>query len=376
MRVAFFCQHLLGIGHVSRSLALVNEISKIADTTYIQGGPATQKKPNQSVRTLQLPPLLMREHDSSLYDPSEKQSVEDVFLQRKQIIDQHIDLNSYDLLVIELWPFGRNKFTSEMIYLIEGLKKKNKSLKVVCSLRDILVRKKNEEIRNQKIVSLIEKYFDKIYVHSDERLILLSDSFTAYVHIAHKVCYTGFVTESSQRLINKAREKKIVISMGGGIVGEELVLAVAKIVKDFPEYRFQFILGPFSEPGLKSAIEEQVISEMDRVEICGLLDNFEDVLSSSALSISLAGYNTVMNLLNTKTFGLVFPYDANEEQRTRAEKLEAMNTLKVISRSDIASPKTLSEIVKKSLALEYPKLDLKLDGSVKTAEYILRLESV
>lgn len=140
-KVLFYCQHLLGIGHVSRSLSLVNELSRSFAVTYVQGGPPTPKVPVAGVRTVQLAPLLMRENDSSLYDPENKRTVAEIFTERAEQLGQ-LAAEGFDAVVVELWPFGRKKFAKEILAWFAELKERNPRIQTVCSVRDILVQKK------------------------------------------------------------------------------------------------------------------------------------------------------------------------------------------------------------------------------------------
>ena len=63
--VLFYCQHLLGVGHISRSLAICRALLDRFDVVFLQGGPdigRTLALPG--FEHVFLPPLLMREHDS------------------------------------------------------------------------------------------------------------------------------------------------------------------------------------------------------------------------------------------------------------------------------------------------------------------------
>ena len=363
-KVVFYCQHLLGIGHVTRSLSIVNELARDFAVTYVQGGPEVPLKPVPAVRLLQLAPLLMREHDSSLYDPAEKESVADIFAARATALSQ-LAQEKFDAVVIELFPFGRKKFGPEVLAFIAALKETNPSVLVITSVRDILVEKSDSSTRNQKIVNLVKEHFHAVWVHADSRLIRFGDTFPLESEIAEKIVYTGFVAEPP-RAASGVRSKKILLSLGGGSVGEELYRAAALVVPLFPEFEFQFVLGPYTDPNLAKELN----GLGDLVQVSGLLTNFEEVLSTSALSISMAGYNTVMNLLNTKTPALVLAYGANHEQNMRARLLEQRDYLKVIAPEDLV-PARLEAMIRERLNADYPKEAPDLGGSRRAREWLL-----
>jgi predicted glycosyltransferase len=53
------------------------------------------------------------------------------------------------------------------------------------------------------------------------------------------------------------------------------------------------------------------------------------------LSISMAGYNTTMNLLACRTPGLLLPFDQNREQRMRLEALVAGGYLQLLEEREL-----------------------------------------
>jgi len=362
-KVAFYCQHLLGIGHVTRSLSIVNELAKDFSVTYVQGGPPVALVPAPEVELVQLRPLLMREHDSSLYDPQGAASVPDIFAEREVAL-AGLAQERFDAVVIELFPFGRKKFGPEILSFLAALKKTNPGIKVIASVRDILVEKNDSGERNQKIVALVQKYFHAVWVHADPNVIKFGDTFPEEKEIADKIVYTGFVAEPP-RSAPGLREKKILLSLGGGSVGEELYRAAAHLVPIFADHEFHFVLGPYTNPALAG----ELVGLGPRVKVTGLLTNFEQVLSKAALSISMAGYNTVMNLLNTKTPALVLAYGANHEQNLRARLLEERGYLTVLMNDDL-NPSRLERLARERLGSLYPAAAPDLAGSSRAREWL------
>lgn len=218
----------------------------------------------------------------------------------------------------------------------------------------------------------MKENFHAVWVHSDPELVRFEDTFTQTEAIRDLLVYTGFVAESGNELPETPREKRILLSMGGGIVGEELYRAAAPLVEEFSSYRFDFVFGPYTSPALKQNLAQSLAPFRERVGFLPLLKNFEAELSRSALSLSLAGYNTVMNLLHTRTPALVLPYDANIEQRMRAKILESRGYLQVLEQEDLQRER-FSELVRAQLRSSYPASVPDLLGAEKSREHLLRL---
>ena len=60
-------------------------------------------------------------------------------------------------------------------------------------------------------------------------------------------------------------------------------------------------------------------------------NEFLSFLAAADLSISMAGYNTCMNVLAAGVTALVWPFGQNREQRLRGEKLAALEAVTLVS---------------------------------------------
>src|SRR6185436_12633430 len=143
-------------------------------------------------------------------------------------------------------------------------------------------------------------------------------------------------------------------SVGGGAVGEELLkLALAArpltVLKDAP---WRLLLGanlPSSLMAeLKSAAPAGVTVEPARPD-------FVSMLRRCRLSISQAGYNTLMELMAVGSRGVVVPFarGAETEQTQRAELLAQHGLVDVVAESGL-TPIRLAEAVDRAAARAKP----------------------
>lgn len=370
-RLLFYCQHLLGIGHLTRSLATCQELLHFFEVDFVQGGPDIKKSiSHPDFHHHFLPALLMTESDSSLYDPAGLKTPEEIFHLRKTQIETLVSANNYEFVLTELYPFGRKKFKKEILELIDLARAKSPSVRVFSCVRDILVQKSDGANKDLQMAELANKYYDGVLVHSDENLLRLEETFTQVRALTTPVVYTGFITETKPSGQPMVRRKEILVSMGGGVVGEEMVRAIAAVAPVFSGWKFRFILGPYAPAGLKNELLQlQAEHPQAQIHIENFLNNFEQELLQVQLSISLAGYNTLMNTLNTKTMALVYPYMANDEQNLRATRLEPTGAVKAFYAADL-TPERLTELLDQSLIKHIDKIDVNLDGALNTARYL------
>lgn len=367
-RILFYCQHLIGVGHLTRSLALCEVLADSFEIDLLQGGPDIGLGFDKAnFRGLKIPPLLMREEDSSLYDPAGQLGAAEVLERRREAIDEATRGRRYDHLIVELFPFGRRKFRHEILWLMDRLRGENPGLRAHCSLRDIMIER--EPAREAETVAWLNERFDDVLIHSDPRFFRLEDSFGSAGSIEPRLVYTGFVSAKTGRAVKAARSQKVLVSLGGGLVGGELALAAVEAAALLPSYEFDVALGPNLPEPIRAQLAAQARGRRN-VRFVGFLRDFQGALSGAGLSVSLAGYNTVMDLLRTRTPGVVYPYGANREQSMRARRFEAAGLLAVASEKDLAR-KRFAALLRRELRCGYPEVDVDLSGAERTRDYLL-----
>jgi predicted glycosyltransferase len=374
----FYCQHSLGMGHLVRSLALVAELGRHFRVVFLNGGPLPQglKFPS-GVEVVNLPPLGMST-DGRLVSRDRRRTVERALqLRRRVILETYRSLRPR-VVLIELFPFGRKKFAGELVPLLEETRSEHLPRPLVCcSLRDILVGKKADQQKHDaRAVEAANRYFDAVLVHSDPSFARLEESLSSSARLRVPVHYTGFVqaedkpTLQEQRPTRTRSTRQVLVSAGGGLVGEPLFRAA---VEAFPAIRrtrgvtMKIVAGPFlpedAWQSLRVATEGQTGLSLKRFmpDLCA-------EMRRSAASVSQCGYNTALDVLRAGVPGLVVPFaeGAEDEQTKRARRLERLGALRVLEACD-ASAARLAEELTALLDFKPQRLGLDLDGARNTA---------
>jgi predicted glycosyltransferase len=382
MKIVHYCQHVLGIGHYFRSLEIARALHR-HELVLVTGGPPVEVQLPPHVSEYRLPGLQM-DGSFTVVSPTNKDRVlNEVKEERKKLLYSLFEKTAPDLFLIELYPFGRRSFAFEIEPVLEALRRGDlRSTKVICSLRDILVEKKNQQKYEQRVLNLLNKYFDGLLVHADETLVSLDETFESTDKIRIPLVYTGFVTSRPSsdggrkirtHLGLERKEALVVASAGGGRVGHELLRAVIEAhsrLTNERRVRLCVFTGPFMAEEHFSKLADRVAS-LPTVKLERFAKDFLSYLSAADLSISMAGYNTCMNILAAGVSSLVFPYGQNREQRIRAEKLAALGVLNLLNEEDL-EPSRLADLMAEKLNSGIKPLNvaINLDGARETARWI------
>jgi Predicted glycosyl transferase len=223
-KVFFYVQHLLGIGHLKRASILSNELQKNNFEVYlISGGMPVPNLILNNLKLIQLPPIKALNGDfNQIVDKNNILVDKEFFLKRSNLLlELFIKINP-DILIIEMYPFGRKSIELELENLLIKVKNINQNIFVLTSVRDILIKKKKIS-RYKEMLSKFNKYFDYVLVHSDEKIISFDNTFPLTNKIQTKLFHTGYVVDNLSRSNFERRNKEIIVSAGGGAVGKKIL---------------------------------------------------------------------------------------------------------------------------------------------------------
>ena len=194
MKIVLYCQHVLGIGHFFRSMELCRALSG-HEVIFLAGGARVAAPMPDHVRMVTLPGLMMDSGFKRMYATDPLKTVDQVKAARKKFLWEVMAKERPDVLIVELYPFGRKAFRFELDPLLTGIRDgRLPSCRVICSLRDILVEKTDVDAYEHRVVKTLNHGFDALWIHADPRLVRLDETFSRVKAISVPVVYTGFIT--------------------------------------------------------------------------------------------------------------------------------------------------------------------------------------
>ena len=374
-RVLFYVQHLLGIGHYRRATILARGMRKAGlAVTLVSGGMPDENEQAEDIELVQLPPL--RTVDASfttLVDAAGRPLDDALRGRRRERLLAALRAAAPQAVVIESYPFGRRAFRFELEPLVAAARAMRPRPFILSSIRDVLVAK-SDFSRAATIVATVQRDFDLVLVHGDPQLIRLEESFPTTAALGDKLFYTGYVAANA----TDARESgagrgEVLVSAGGGAVGLRLLSTAlaARPLTPLADAPWRLVTGPNLDEGarrdLAAAAPSGVVIERYRPDLPAML-------RQCVLSISQAGYNTVLDLLAAGTRAVVVPFArGNEtEQQQRAERLARGGYLTVVRESELDPPR-LAAAITAALAAPRRRPAIDLNGARRSAEKIRAL---
>lgn len=379
LRVLLAVTHLLGVGHLTRTAAIARAFAKAGHrATLVSGGVAAPLVSTAGVSLVQLPPVrIAGTAFTTLLDHKGRPAREDHLQARADMLVATVRAVRPHVVITELFPFGRRVLATEFLTLIEAARSKILRPLVLSSVRDILAAPKASRI--EETHRRLGALYDGVLVHGDPELITLDRSWPEAEAVGDLLRYTGYVDDGGDGADGGAAEGRggggggggsgILVSGGGSAAGMPLFHAALGAAAMAPSPGWRILVGPGVEDAAFVALQgrapKNVVVERARAD-------FRALLRGSALSISQAGYNTAVDLLQTGTPSILVPFEdgGETEQRLRADHFSTRGIARVLPENELAA-ETLAACVEDVLAAPRaaaPAIDL--DGARRTVEIV------
>jgi predicted glycosyltransferase len=372
-RVLFHVQHLLGIGHWRRAMALAAAMECAGLAVTIASGGAPEGEPPAGVAVIQLPPARAADASFKTIVDDAGQPIDTAFkARRRALVLAALDAVAPDVVLIESFPFGRRAFRFELEPLIAAARQSARRPAIVASIRDILVARDDPD-RAAGVVATVRRDFDRVLVHGDRSLIALDASFPAAGEIADRLRYTGYVAAAAGPDDGSVGRGEVIVSAGGGAVGAALLRAAlaARPLSALAQAPWRLLAGPHlpddDYAALAATLPPRVALERFRAD-------FPAMLRRCLLSISQAGYNTTLDILRARPRAVVVPFAATgeTEQVMRSKLLAERGVFHVVAEAALDGPRLAAAI---DAALRAPSREapaIALDGAAETAKLMRR----
>jgi len=373
MRVMIVVTHLLGTGHLARALTLARAyLAAGHDARVVSGGRKVPLLERGEVVVEQLPPLHSNGTDfKRLLGADGAVATPDYYAARQAALLDSLAVFQPDVLITELFPFGRRSLQAEHLALLQAACKDARPPLICSSVRDILAPPSTPE-KALKTQNILLEYYDAVLVHSDAAVTPLDTSWPVTPQIRPLLHYTGFVAQApAPPHPQKLGQGEIIVSAGGGAVGLPVFEAALKAAKQDATWRWRLLVGG-QDTTIIAALAQ---GASDNVTVQAARPDFRQMLHHAAASVSLCGYNTALDVLQTGVPAVFVPFDegGEVEQGLRADALGQMDGIEVLRAGQLDGSTLLGKL---TIALGAPMRAPKktgLDGAARSVNISMKL---
>lgn len=366
MRVLIAVTHLLGTGHLRRALTLGRAFATAGhDVQIASGGMPVPQFDTSGITLRQLPPLRSDGTQfTTLLDQTGAPASAALLQARETALCTILRDHHPDILITELYPFGRRVLSDEFQSLLSAAQALSPRPVVLASVRDILAppSKPTKATRADQIIS---QFYDAVLVHSDPNTTRLDQSWPVSASLAQYLRYTGYVAPAASPALDETSIGDIIVSAGGGAVGTSLYETALAAAAQLPQHTWRVLVGGNDAADRIAALcrkaPPNAIVEPNR-------SDFRQRLYHATASISMCGYNTALDLLQAGTPAVLVPFDAGNEveQGLRANSLAHLSGISVLRSADLTT-ETLCDAVKTVISAgRRTEHTVQFDGATRT----------
>ena len=374
-RVTILVTHLLGTGHLSRSLILARALSDAGlAPQLISGGMPTGHLDPSGVDFVQLPPV--RSDGTSftrLLDSAGSPVSPEFMLQRIRFLEETLLNRPPDVLITELFPFGRRVLRDEFEAALALARSTRPKPLVFSSIRDILAPPSKAK-KAQQTEAWLAEHYDGVLVHSDAGVVPLEASWPVTPATAKLLHYTGFIAPPMPADDPAEHEGagEIIVTAGGGPVGRKLFETSIEAAR-IGGQRWRLLVGGGDAEAVCARLNE--ISNGAPIIAEPLRADYRAMLTRCAAAVGQCGYNTAIDWLQAGVPGVFVPFaEAGEvEQTLRAASLQERYGFGRIAEDDL-TPENLAAATTAAVQRGRFKANgLKFDGAARTTRIITNL---
>lgn len=381
-RVFLYVQHLLGIGHLRRAVTLANALAAAGlEVTLASGGCPVNGLALDGVRFVQLPPARAMDASFRVLVEPDGTPIDETWKSMRQafLLDAWRDADPH-ALILELYPFGRRQMRFELVPLLEAATSAVHRPLIVSSVRDVLGGGQTDLARQDGMLEVFERYFDRVLVHADPEIIPFSRTFRHAEKIQARLHYTGYVVDRVRPAPDNSPngpvgENEVMISAGGGAVGMRLLETALRAM---PHSRlagrtWRVLTGVnASDTSLNTLAAIAEATGEGQIKVERARPDFANLLARCAVSVSQGGYNTVMEIIQAGARAVVVPFagGAEIEQTLRARSFAARGLIGILE-EDALTPESLASAIDQAADRARPSpCALDLNGAERTAALI------
>ncbi|MBX9876533.1 MAG: glycosyl transferase family 28 [Thermoleophilia bacterium] len=374
MRVLIAVTHLLGAGHLTRAAALARALASAGHAvTLVSGGAPSRLIRFDGVTLVQLPPVHVRGTAfARLLDAEGRDAAPELLAARRQRLLGALAETAPDVVVTELFPFGRRALANEFLALVEAAHALHPRPRVLASIRDILVAPDKHD-RIATAHARVASLYDAVLVHGDPALVPLQASWPVDAGLASRLHYTGYVDEGGAISESDSPRAGILVSAGSSAAGLPLLEAAIGAARLRPDLGWHILAGhgipEVTFCALRDALPDGIVTRAR--------PDYRALLARAALSVSPCGYNTAVDLMVTGTRAVLVPFEEGREteQRMRAERLAERGRARIVRETELSPSRLRDEVLRglaDSIACDDPVDIAGVVGAVSIIETLAR----
>ncbi|MFQ5628168.1 MAG: glycosyltransferase family protein [bacterium] len=329
-RILIYSQDGFGLGHLRRNLNISLQIKKrspSASILIVADSPVAPffKLPPRC-DFIKLPTIV--KVDTGVWRPNRlPMNYRDLLYIRSEII-QNVALSfKPHVFLVDHMPHGA---LGELDWPLRVLKRYSPETKVILGLRDILGAPEDitKMWQNEGAFDAAEKFYDHICVYGCTDVFDLINEYQFPKNLVAKTRYCGYVSRDHsierkrsnpalKRILKDDKEKMVLVTGGGGADASYFMdkfLDAVKALKNDKKFQAVISTGPFMQKDQVRLLQKK--AQGLPIWVKRNSQDSIDYIRRADLVISMAGYNTVSEIMRFKKNAIIVPRSGPSAEQT------------------------------------------------------------
>lgn len=350
-KILLYSHDTAGLGNIRRTLLLADAMRDEfphAAILIVTGSPMIHAfRIREGIDYIKLPCL--DRVDAGRYEPRFLTRFSDeVFRTRKHLLQMTVNGFCPDLMIVDKRPCG---IDGELMDALDTLRSNGRRTRLVLGMRDILdePERTSASLRLSGAFDAIEQLYDEVWIYGTEHVYASVQEYDFPAAVRAKSHYCGYLRRPTvSRVGADADQPRILVTAGGGGDGGDLIQAYLTGLSRVPRgTRLQttIVFGPELPESRCLHFREQY-SHMADVEMYDFDPHLEHHYARADVVVSMAGYNTVCELLSFGLRAVLVPRaEPVREQTIRARRLHELGLFDVLEPADLTPSLLLFKVL-------------------------------
>jgi predicted glycosyltransferase len=351
-RIACYSHDTVGLGHIRRNIAVAAAMINTwpdADAVMITGNPESTSlwlPPRTDVVTL---PTVAKDNRGNYRSRTLNASLDSVVAMRSAVIEAAVTSYAPDLLIVDKVPLGVG---GELAAMLRRLRTESDT-KIILGLREILDDPVSAvaEWAHGGTNLAIEEFYDAVWVYGDQRVYDPIVEYGLPATVARRCVFTGYLaadrfigTDEPSHSTTLPTEPTafptpgpyVLCTVGGGQDGAQLARTFAR--STLPAgHDGVVVCGPFMSEAARAAVHAEAAAN-PRMSVLDFVPDLHRLIADAAAVVSMAGYNSVCEVLATDRPALLVPRThPRTEQLLRARRLAELGAADLLAADRLTS---------------------------------------
>jgi predicted glycosyltransferase len=352
MRLMVYSHDTFGLGNIRRMLAICTHMhASIPDLSIliVSGSPMLQSfRVVQGIDYIKLP-CLKRTELGELGVRFLDLDVAEIVRLRRELILSTVMSYRPDVVLVDKKPDG---LAGELEPSLRHIKCSLPQTRIHLVLRDILdsSRVTVDAWMRRGYYNILRWFYDRVLVLGDQSIFDVCEEYQFPQDLREKVHHCGYVrrqfpgrsaSEIRKELGVEPEERLVFVTAGGGEDGYELFSASLGATRSLAQrlpLKTLLVTGPELGAEQTQAICRAAQTQ-DGLQVIKFTDDLMSYMNAADIVISMAGYNTICELLTLGKRAIVVPrVRPIEEQKIRAERLAGFRAFRTILPDELTPP--------------------------------------